>query len=363
MMGMSNPVFEDARIGRLGDNPAFDSTEIERPGEHPSFEITRIRDSGLESASGSSLLAIEGFDLAGAVSSGSGASSQGLAKNRGCQGIGKGRHQRLSMSGAGFNGAPIANAAAAVRSRPPNDSLPASMATTGADSHPSVRPVSTRPGPTSIQRSMPTVATLTASRNLTGAVTWRRRRSRTSRSDVTSTPVTLDTNLRWGWPIVSPANARPNGSTAPATIGEWNAWETASRVAAMPHSRALRTTSSIADVDPDKTVCRGAFRPAMTTGSPLTSETTSSRLAWKLAMAPSLSPSSAITLPAHGRRAEQGPRIERTGPVQGSQLSQAVTDGDIGHDAQVAKQPDRRHRRDDDGRLRHGGRPRIASRR
>ena len=101
----------------------------------------------------------------------------------------------------------MAKAAPAVRSRPRSDSPPASIATTGARTQPPASPVRTRPGPASIQRSMSPAAAFIASRNRTGAVTWRSKSPRTSASADIGEPVTLETIGRRGPPIGSRCKA------------------------------------------------------------------------------------------------------------------------------------------------------------
>ena len=138
------------------------------------------------------------------------------------------------------------------------------------------------------------------------------------------------------------ASARASAGTAPATIGEWNAWETGSRVASKPRSRARAMTA-----------VRAADRPGDDRLAPGVQARDRDRFAVEKSLdllpigreaghRPGITGKVRHGLAACHGDSKQSVAIEGSGPVQGGELAQTVTDGDRGLDPEFGSTGSRR---------------------
>ena len=203
-------------------------------------------------------------------------------------------------------------------------------------------------------------ASAIAAANRTGDVSWRSNDSRKSASSASRAPVTVETTVRRNGPIASLCEGPGQPGHGPGHHRRVERCETGSRVAAKPRSRARAMTALTATAGPETTVWRRALRPAIATGSPLRSASTSSWSASTLAMAPASPPRSVMAWPrAAAIRSKVSPS-KAPAQCKRGELAQTVTDGDLGLDPEFVQQVQGRHRRGDNRRLRHGGRTKIA---
>ena len=81
----------------------------------------------------------------------------------------------------------------------------------------------------------------------------------------TRSPVTLPRMGRTGLHRSRVAQTDANAGSIASIIGEWNAWDTASRVHPRPRSRSVSARARTISSGPERTVCRGAFTAATAT--------------------------------------------------------------------------------------------------